>query len=105
MSKTYSIVAQKHAGHDDPYLPGFIPGDEALLVREPTNGFDPNAIQVWIRGVRVGYIPRKDNTVLCQFIDQSGEEMAMDANLAPTKALRAKFVRSPNSGYPMVEVG
>lgn len=104
MSKTYSIVAQKHAGFDDPYLPGFTAGEPAFLVREPSNAYDPYAVQVWVKGVRVGYIPKKDNTALCQFIDQSGEEMAMDSSSAPTKAIRAKFARSPNSGYPMIEV-
>jgi hypothetical protein len=32
----------------------------AELVPEPTNEFDPNAIEVWISGGRVGYIGRTD---------------------------------------------
>lgn len=103
MRKTYSIVAQKHCGKD-PYLPGLTTGEEAFLVREPTNAYDPNAIQVWIRGERVGYIPKKDNAVLCQFIDQSGEMMAMDSAAPPAKAVKATFIRSKNSAYPMIEV-
>jgi len=30
----------------------------ALLVREPSNAHDPNAIQVWVNGVMVGHLPR-----------------------------------------------
>ena len=103
MPKTYQIVGQKFIGLD-PYLPGTLAGAEALLVREPTNAYDPNAVQVWVSGSRVGYIPKKDNAALAQFIDQAGAPMALDSATSAERVLRATFRRSPNSGYPQVEV-
>lgn len=104
MTRLYQIVGQKYAGIDDPKLPGIEPGAEAFLVREPNNPTDPNAVQVWVGGKRVGYIPKKDNQVLAQFIDQSGVEMALDSNTTEPKVVKAIFRRSANSGYPHVEV-
>jgi len=108
MTKTYSIVGQKFKGLE-PMLPGIVPGTIACLVREPDNPHDPNAVAVWIDGKAVGYIPKKDNAVLAQFIDQSGQPLAMDAAADRTpgtgvRTIKAKFVRSANSGYPQVEV-
>jgi hypothetical protein len=106
--KTYSIVGQKFKGLD-PYLTGILPGAAAFLVREPGNPHDPNAVAVWIDGKAVGYIAKKDNALLAQFIDQSGQPLALDAAMDRTpgdgaRAIKAKFVRSANSSYPQVEV-
>ena len=114
MSKSYSIVGQKHLGFD-PYLVGILPGAEVVLVREPTNGFDPNAVQVWIGGQHVGYLPKSQIVELAAFIDQNGHDipateaeiMAADSagtHLSIRKGINAKFIRSPNSAYPMCEV-
>lgn len=114
MSHTYSIVGQKWKGFD-PYLPGITPGTEVLLVREPDNEHDRNAVAVWIDGQAVGYIPKTHNAALAQFIDQSGSEVAVpderkiatDSKFPPMKRVRAVvglFSRSKNSAYPQVEV-
>lgn len=100
MPKSYSIVAINHAKAEE-FVKTLVSGVVATLVREPENPFDCNAVAVWVEGRRIGYIPKKQNTVLAQFIDQSG--MAMDS-VAGAKGLPGKFIRSPNSGYPMVEV-
>lgn len=101
--ETYSIVGTAFVEGGEQIMATLATGDVLSLVREPTNRFDPNAIAVYAGKNRIGYIPRKKNAVLCQFIDQEGEpQMAMDG--AP-KAIRGKFVRSPNSGFPMVGVG
>lgn len=34
-----------------------LPGDEVQLVPEPGNEFDPDAVAVLFRGVRIGYVP------------------------------------------------
>ena len=83
----YSIVGQRHIGLD-PYLEGILPGTPVLLVREPTNEYDQNAIQVWIDGKRVGYLPKGDAAKLAPII----------------RSIAATFARSPNSSYPQVEV-
>ena len=103
----YSIVGQKHRGFDS-HLVGILPGTPVTLVREPDNKFDPNAVMVWIDGKHVGYIPSKENKALAEFIDQTGfpsqweESDSVMVNVR--NAINAKFIRSPNSAYPMVEV-
>ena len=64
---------------------------------------------VWIDGRHVGYVPKKQNRALAEFIDQTGEPCIITGSLekaghACNRAIDAKFTRSPNSGYPMVEV-
>jgi HIRAN domain len=111
--KSYSIVGQKHRGFD-PYLTGTLPGTPVVLVREPGNKFDPNAVMVWIDGKHVGYIPSKDAAALAPFIDQTGtpwqEPVKMAADgvtgqiVSHPRTISAVFVRSRNSAYPQVEV-
>ena len=111
--KTYSIVGIEHTKKED-FVAALQAGKPVVLVREPNNKYDRNAVAVWIDGERVGYIPRKQNSVLAGFIDQVGTPweqpgMAQDG-VTPTpaavwdKSLPAKFVRSPNSGFPLVEL-
>ena len=104
MPKAYSIVGIEHTGCEA-VVKALQPGTELLLVREPTNQFDPMAVAVYVDRRRIGYIPRKQNKVLAQFIDQQGrtETIAQDSATLH-RTLPAKFVRSPNSGFPMVEV-
>jgi hypothetical protein len=44
------------------------------LVREPDNAFDQNAIRVEWRGQKIGYVPRRENTVAAGLIDR-GENL------------------------------
>ena len=110
----YQIVGQKHKGRD-PFLTGILAGVPALLVREPNNPADANAVAVYIDGQPVGYIPKKDNAALARRIDAEGESwraaclkagLGFDAQAQPieTKTLHATFVRSHNSSYPQVEL-
>lgn len=114
--KTYSIVGMEHQ-KSKPIVDMLDPGAPVTLVREPNNEHDLNAVAVWVDGRKVGYVPRKQNAALAQYIDQTGRTYipsippspagAMDENMpAPetTRAIDAKFRRSPNSGYPLVEV-
>lgn len=104
MPKQYSIVGTQFTGVSENFMQSLKPGQEALLVREPTNKFDPMAVAVYIGATRIGYIPKKQNGVLAQFIDQKGATVTLAQDSAPSRTLPAKFVRSPNSGFPMVEV-
>ena len=82
-----------------------------MLVREPTNKFDPNAVAVWINGQHVGYLAKDVNQPIAARIDASGtpwinpNETARADDAEPIKAITVKMVRSPNSGYPQVEIG
>jgi hypothetical protein len=117
MSKRYSIVGMEHRKATD-FVATLGSGAEAVLVREPRNPFDPCAVAVWIGRRHVGYVPKNQNVPLAKLIDETGspivsgdpveiEGMGLDASVKPLaleKSIPAKFVRSPNSGYPMVEV-
>jgi hypothetical protein len=109
--KVYSIVGQKNYGFTDAYMPGILPGTPVVLVREPDNKFDPNAVMVWIDGKHVGYIPSKDAAALAPFIEQTGHcvpdvtpGLAADSARTSRKAIAAKFVRSPNPAYPQCQI-
>ncbi|MGH8623389.1 MAG: HIRAN domain-containing protein, partial [Burkholderiales bacterium] len=42
------------------------PGDRLELVREPANPYDSNAVRVEWRGVKLGYVPRRDNAAVAR---------------------------------------
>lgn len=104
MPKRYSIVGTQFTGVSENVLNAIPEGADALLVREPTNQFDPAAVAVYVGNHRIGYVPKKQNGALSQFIDQQGRTETMAFDQAEHRTLPAKFVRSPNSGFPMVEV-
>lgn len=113
MPNRYSIVGSQHAGVSKTHMDGLKVGTRAVLLREPDNEHDKNAVAIYVDGTRVGYVPMKQNAVLAAFMDKNGRdlsgpvEMAMDARKAPgrsVKALDGTFVRSPNSNFPQVEV-
>lgn len=107
--KSYSIVGIYHAKAED-VVRAMKPGDSVILIREPNNQYDRNAISVWFDGRRIGYIPKKQNAALALFIDQTGTrmpEIALDSASAADggpKTISAKFGKSPNSSFPLVGV-
>lgn len=44
-------------------------GDPLRLVREPDNPYDPNAIRVEWQGLKLGYVPRRENGALAWAMD------------------------------------
>lgn len=102
----YALVGMKHRGAEA--LVASLPADEPLiLVREPDNKFDRNAIQVWAQGKHVGFISKDQNKVLAGFIDAHGADnltMAFDAALPDGRKMGAKLHKGSNT-WPLVEVG
>ncbi len=45
-------------------------GDPLELRREPDNPYDPKAVEVLWKGRKLGYVPRRDNTVIAQLMDR-----------------------------------
>jgi hypothetical protein len=97
----YSIVGMIYVNSEE-FVKALKPGEEATLMREPNNVHDKLAVAVWVRGRKIGYVPKVQNKKLAPAIDRKGVAMAMDESHTG-KAILAKFARSPNSGYPMVE--
>ncbi|ARU32874.1 HIRAN protein [Sulfuriferula sp. AH1] len=44
-------------------------GDALVLVREPGNEHDPRAVRVEWRGIKLGYVPRRDNAAVARMLD------------------------------------
>jgi len=49
-------------------------GDTLVLVREPQNPHDSNAVRVEWKGQALGYVPRRDNTDVARQMDR-GEKL------------------------------
>ena len=110
----YSIVGQKFRGLH-PYLPGTVSGSPAMLVRERYNPHDGFAVAVYVAGKHVGYLStwQRENVAVAKVIDAKAfsfpsicaeDGIACDAASDKIYAIRATFVRSPNTGYPQIEV-
>lgn len=121
--QTYSIVATNYCSQKAQVLiKALKPGTAVVLVREPDNKVDKNAVAVWVDGEKIGFIPKATNRALAAFIDQGGRDWKVPptptgdapANVAQdaasveqkvSKAIDGKFTLSPNSAFPQVEVG
>jgi hypothetical protein len=66
------------------------PGDRLELVREPDNPYDANAVRVEWRGVKLGYVPRRDNAAVARQMDRGA---AIEARLAGMRENRNRSVR------------
>lgn len=109
----YAIVGMKHRGAEE-FVKSLPPDEPLVLVREPDNKFDANAVQVWARGRHIGYIPKTQNAVLSQYITACGKPwlkpsavLAIDAVMPTTaevfKSVGARLHLGSNT-YPLVEV-
>ena len=45
-------------------------GEKLNLVRESVNQHDPNAVAVYFRNDKLGYIPRRENATVAQLLDR-----------------------------------
>ena len=54
-------------------------GDAVTLRREPGNPHDGRAVALYWHGEKLGYLPRKDNTVIAGLLDQGAP---LDAHVA-----------------------
>jgi hypothetical protein len=56
-------------------------GDELTLIREPANAHDVNAVRVEWHGVKLGYLPRRENRAVAAEMDKGGKIEARVARL------------------------
>lgn len=83
MKTLYNLVGIKQANAGE-FVASLEDGEELTLVREPDNQYDPNAIRVEAKGVKIGYIgrgrdpssekykPGRENEPLARYIDACG---------------------------------
>lgn len=75
--------------YEAPNLWGDIqPGDALVLVREPENPHDRNAVRVEWRTFKLGYVPRAENAGVARQMDRG-------ANLA-ARVSKVQMTRAPN---------
>lgn len=60
-------------------------GDTLLLVREPENTYDSNAVRVEWHGHKLGYVPRHDNAVVARMLDHAAPLNAKITRLLKTR--------------------
>ena len=65
--ETYIAGYQHHEGKRVEKL--LKPGISLNMVREPQNQYDCNAIAMFFKNIKIGYIPAADNTVLANMLD------------------------------------
>lgn len=56
-------------------------GDTLQLVREPDNPYDPWAVRIDWRGIKLGYLPRAQNRTVAAELDRGGRLLARIAAL------------------------
>jgi hypothetical protein len=68
-------------------------GDALELAREPDNAHDANAVGVFWRGHKLGYVPRRENAALAWGLDRGERLRARVSRLArhPNPARRIEF--------------
>jgi hypothetical protein len=65
-------------------------GNRLQLVREPHNPYDANAVRVEWRGVKLGYVPRRDNAAVARQLDRG---TTLEARVAALRENRNRSVR------------
>lgn len=65
-------------------------GDRLQLVREPDNPYDANAVRVEWRGIKLGYVPRRDNAAVARQMDRG---TFLEARVATLRENRNRSVR------------
>jgi hypothetical protein len=65
-------------------------GDRLVLVREPGNPYDPNAVRIDWHGRQLGYLPRSENAAVARQLDRG---TALEARVARLVQNRNRSVR------------
>ena len=60
-------------------------GDALVLVREPDNPYDANAIRVDWRGYKLGYVPRQENADIARLMDKGARLEARISRLIESR--------------------
>ena len=60
-------------------------GDVLELVREPQNAYDSRAVRVEWHGVKLGYVPRRDNESVARLLDRGNRLEARISRLSPSR--------------------
>jgi hypothetical protein len=94
MKSLVALVGTQYRGDEaKALLPALPQGEPLTLIRELDNKYDQAAVQVWARGVHIGYLKAGQNRK-CAF------RMDLDPSLSPMAAKLA----IDGGKWPMVEI-
>ena len=97
-----ALVGMKHRGTEA--LVSSLPRGEPLtLVREPTNPHDRWAVQVWARGVHVGFVKGSQVRPIAMAMDRHGPPPPDPKTMLSGYSLGAKLAID-GGRWPMVEI-
>jgi hypothetical protein len=89
--ETYVVGIRHNVGYE--YIRKLSLGQTVVLIREPENSFDSNAIEVFTQdGVKLGYIPKKSN-LLPKVIADEGIELIGEIVDITSKINPSKFIK------------
>jgi hypothetical protein len=89
--ETYVVGIRHNVGYE--YIRKLSLGQTVVLIREPENSFDSNAIEVFTQdGVKLGYIPKKSN-LLPKVIADEGVELIGEIVDITSKINPSKFIK------------
>lgn len=60
-------------------------GDVLELVREPQNAYDARAVRVEWHGIKLGYVPRRDNEAVARLLDRGNRLEARITRLSTSR--------------------
>lgn len=60
-------------------------GDALELVREPDNAHDPRAVRVEWHGIKLGYVPRRENEAVARLLDRGSRLEARITRLVKSR--------------------
>ena len=101
MKALVALVGTKFRGREAMDLLAALPnGEPLILIREPANPVDPRCVQVWARGVHIGYVKKEQNAAIAAKIDAAISRLAMDA-----KAVTMPAELAVDGGkWPLIEI-
>ncbi len=67
--------------YNEALVKSLLVGERVKLIPEPDNPHDENAVMIFARGEKIGYVPREDNEVFVYAINQNKKIYAKITNI------------------------
>lgn len=98
-----ALVGTRYRGQEMVDLLASLPqGEPLVLVREPNNKYDRNAVQVWARGHHVGFVKGTQNRALAMAMDAAA--LAVPGGAARPAYSKPAKLAIDGGKQPMVEI-
>lgn len=65
----FTVAGTTHAERADEVSWEIEEGDKMTMKRNPRNKYDKNAIGIYYRNIRIGWVPKSDNAILARLMD------------------------------------